>query len=151
MLSGTNAPMDVSELRKRILRALDDARKEASERRRLVDEAAKDYEAFLSKIAIPVLRQATQVLNATGESFSIHTPAGSARLVSGKSAETFLELCLDSTRNPGEVLGRVSVARGRQGLVVEERPVVPGKSIAALTEEDVSAFLVSEIPKLLVR
>jgi len=143
--------MDVSELRKRILRALDDARKAASERRRLVDEAAKDYETFLSKIAIPVLRQAAQVLNATSESFSVHTPAGSARLVSGKAAETFLELSLDTTRSHGEVLGRVSVARGRQGLVVEERPVVPGKPIADLTDEDVSAFLIAEIPKLLVR
>ena len=39
--------MDVSELRKRILRALEDARHDASERRTAVDHAAKAYEEFL--------------------------------------------------------------------------------------------------------
>ena len=143
--------MDVSELRKRILHALDDARKEASTRRLAVDEAGKAYEGFLLNIAVPLVRQAAQVLNATRESFAVHTPAGSVRLVSDKSAQTFLEFVLDTTGAEGTVIGRVSLARGRQGVVVEERPVVRGKSVEALTEEDVSAFLVAEIPKLIVR
>ena len=54
--------MDVSELRKRILRALDDARKDAVVRRREVDEAANAYETFLEQVAVPLMRQAAQVL-----------------------------------------------------------------------------------------
>jgi hypothetical protein len=142
--------MDVSELRKRILRALDDARKEAATRRHVVDAAAKAYDRFLADIAVPVVRQAVQALNATGESFAVHTPAGGVRLVSDKSAETFIDFKLDTTGD-GVVIGRVSLARGRHGSIVEERPIVPGKSVGALTDEDVTAFLVAEIPKLIVR
>jgi hypothetical protein len=142
--------MDVSDLRKRILRALDEARKEASTRRRATDEAAQAYETFLSRVAVPLVRQAAQVLNATGETYAVHTPAGSVRLVSEKSAQTFVELALDATGRQCAVVGRVSLARGR-GVIVDERPLAQGKSISDLTEEDVSGFLIEEIPKLVVR
>ena len=67
--------MDTSDLRKRILRALDDARKEATSRRSVVDEAARAYAAFLDVVAVPLMRQAATVLNAEGHKFSVHTPA----------------------------------------------------------------------------
>ena len=143
--------MDVSELRKRILRALDEARKDAVVRRQEVDEAAKAYESFLANIAVPLMRQAAQVLNATSDAFAVHTPAASVRLVSETSPQTFVEFSLDTTGAQSHVIGRVSLTRGRQGLVVEERPLAAGKSVEALTEEDVSTFLVTEIPKLVVR
>ena len=142
--------MEVSELRKRILHALDAARKDASSRRTVVDEAAKAYETFLSSLAVPLLRQAAQVLTAAGESFSVNSPADSARLISEKSPQTFVEFVLDTSGASGQVVGRVSITRGRQGVIVEERPIAP-KAIADLTEEDVSQFLVAEIPKLVVR
>ena len=141
--------MDVSELRRQILRALDDARKDAAGRRVVVDAAAKAYETFLADLAVPLVRQAAQVLNATGQAFSVHTPAGSVRLVSDASPFTFVELELGATKT--DVVGRVSVTRGRQGVVLEERPIAPGKTVAALTEQDVSEFLVTGIPKLVVR
>jgi hypothetical protein len=97
------------------------------------------------------MRQAASVLNANGDAFSVHTPARSVRLVSDTSSQTFVEFALDTTGPQSQVIGRVSLTRGRQALVVEERPVVSGKKISALTEEDVSAFLVSEIPKLVLR
>lgn len=144
--------MDVSELRKRILRAIDDARREASDRRVAVDEAAKAFERFLDEVAVPLLRQAATVLNAAGPAFIVHTPAGSVRLASEKSPETYLEIELDAARPYPEVLGRVSLSRGgRQGQVIEERPIATGKSVDRLTEEDLSAFLVAEVPKLVVR
>ena len=143
--------MDVSELRKRILRALDDARKEAVARRSEVDEAAKAYESFLTAIAVPLMRQAAAVLNANGgATFTVHTPARSVRLASESSNQTFVEFELDAKGPQSQVVGRVSVARGRDALV-EERPIVAGKPVAALTEEDVSSFLVKEIPKLVLR
>jgi hypothetical protein len=144
--------MDVSELRKRILRSIDEARREATERRSTVDGAKKAYDRFLADIAVPLLRQAAAVLNATNATFIVHTPAESARLSSETAQETYLEFELDAARPQPEVIGRVSVARGgRSGQIVEERPIVPGKSVDQLTEDDVSQFLVAEIPKLVVR
>lgn len=142
--------MDVSELRKRIVRALDDARKDASARRAAHDEAAKAYAEFLERTAVPLLRQAVSVLKPEGQLFTVHSPADSVRLVSDRSPETFLELALDTSGDRPQVVGRVSIARGRQGRV-EERPLARGKSIGELTEDDVTQFLVSELPKLIVR
>lgn len=143
--------MDVSELRKKIIRSLEDARQEAAARRQAVDEATRAYDAFLENIAAPVMRQAADVLKGEGHLFNIETPAHSARIVAAGSPDTFIELSLDSTAPVPAVIGRVSVARGRRGLVVTERPIASGKPVGALTEEDVSAFLVAEVPKLVVR
>ena len=143
--------MDVSDLRKRILRALDDARKDASARRTVVDEAARAFETFLNDIAVPLMRQAGSVLRAEGQLFSVQTPAGSVRLAADRTPETFIEIALDPATTPPQAVGRVSLARGRQGTVVDERPIAPGKTIAALTEDDVSQYLVSEVVRLVVR
>lgn len=143
--------MDVSELRKRILRALDEARQESATRRVAVDEAARAYSVFLENVAVPLMRQAATVLNAAGHSFVLHTPAGSVRLSAEKTPLTFIEFELDSSRRNPEVIGRVSLARGRQGVVLEEKAIAPHKDIDKLTEEDVSGFLVESIPKLVVR
>lgn len=143
--------MDVSELRKRILRALDDARKDAADRRTVVDEAAKAYQQFLETIAVPLLRQAAIVLNAEGHGFVVHTPASSVRLAAEKSPETYLEVALDSSGAQPDVVGRVSISRGRRGLILEERPIAANKPMSTLTEDDLSAFLVTEVPKLIVK
>jgi hypothetical protein len=143
--------MDVSDLRKRILRAIDDARKDASARRTVVDEAAKAFDTFLTGMAVPLMRQAVNVLRAEGQSFNIQTPAGSARIVADRTPDSFLEIALDPAADPPQAIGRVSVARGRQNSVVDERPIADGKAIAELTEEDVSAYLVAELVKLVVR
>jgi len=143
--------MDVSELRKRILHALDAARKDAVTRRTEVDEASRAYEQFLENIAAPLLKQAHAVLRAEQQQFTVHTPAGSIRLVSDNAPQTFVEFVLDVSPRVPQVLGRVSLTRGRQGVVVEERPLAPGKPVAELVEDDVAQFLVTEIPKLIVR
>lgn len=142
--------MDVSDLRKRILRALDDARKDQSSRRSVLDEAAQAYATFQETLAVPLLKQAAQVLRAEKHGFTVNTPPDGARLVSEASPNTFLEFALDTTSAP-QVIGRVSLAHGRQGRVVEERPLAAGRAVAALTEDDVATFLVTEIPKLILR
>ena len=143
--------MDVSELRKKILRALEDARQDAASRRQAIDEAARAYDLFLADIAGPVMRQAASVLKAEGHVFAVETPANSVRIVSAGSPDTFIELTLDTSGSAPAVMGRVSVTRGKRGLLVAERPIATGTPVASLTEEDLSAFLVSEIPKLVVR
>jgi hypothetical protein len=143
--------MDVSELRKRILYALDDARRQSVVRRSVVDAASSAYDGFLEKIAVPMFRQAASVLVAAGHPFAAHTPGGSVRLVSEHAPETFLELSLDVRPDDPVVVGRVSLTRGRHGHLLDERPIAPGKSVAALTEEDLSAFLTTEIPRLVMK
>ena len=143
--------MDTSELRKRILHALDAARKDAVARRSTVDEASRAFESFLAATAIPLLRQSQDVLKAEGQIFRVETPAGSARLVSDKSPDTFIEVVLDVKPATPQVLGRVSLTRGRQGVIVEERAIAAGKTVAELGDDDVAKFLVTEIPKLVLK
>jgi hypothetical protein len=143
--------MDVSELRRRILRALDDAKNDAALRRTEVDASQRAYDEFLERVAVPVLRQTQLVLKAEGHSFTVHAPAGGARIVSDNSAETFLEFVLDQSGERPLVIGRTSRQRGRGRVAVEERPVVIDKPIASVTDEDVAAFLVAELPRLVRR
>jgi hypothetical protein len=143
--------MDVADLRRRILRALDDARKDAATRRQLTDQVAADYGRFLSGIAVPLFRQASTVLRASAHDFTAHTPAGSVRLASDRASSDFVELELDVSRPQPQVIGRTSQNRGRQGVVVEERPIAPGKAVSELNEDDVSEFLIAEIRRLVAR
>lgn len=143
--------METSDLRKRILRALDEARKDSTVRRQTVDAATAAFEQFLTDTAAPLVRQAVTVLRAEGHAFTANTPAGSVRLASDASPQTFLEFELDVAAQQPQVIGRVSLARGRQGVVVEERPIAPGKAVTDLADDDVAKFLVTEIPKLIVK
>ena len=143
--------MDTSELRKRILHALDSARKDAVARRSAVDEANRAFESFLADTVVPLLRQAQDVLRAEGQLFRVEAPAGGARIVSEKTADTFIEIALDIKPAQPQVIGRVSLARGRQGGVVEERPIAAGKAVSDLGDDDVAKFLVTEIPKLVLK
>jgi hypothetical protein len=143
--------MDVSLLRQQILRALDEARKDASARRVTVDQAGKAFDAFLENIATPLMRQAAAVLRAEHQSFEVQTPGGSVRLAAEYAPQTFIELELDSSGAEPQVIGRVSLTRGRQGHVIEERPVAAGKAVADVTEDDVSRFLIAEVSKLVLK
>jgi hypothetical protein len=143
--------MDVSDLRKRIIHALDDARKEASDRRRTVDDARASFETFLERVAGPLFKQAATVLRGEGHDYTLHTPAGSVRLVSDRSADQFIEVELHVDEGKAVVLGRTSMQRGGRDAVIEERPLAAGKAISDLTENDVTVFLVKEIPRLVAR
>ena len=143
--------MDVSELRRRILRALDEAKHDAALRRTEVDAAQRAYEEFLERVVVPVLKQTQGVLKAESHAFTVHAPAGGARLVSDSSPQTFIEFGLDQSGDRPLVIGRISRQRGRGRVVVDERPVATDKPVASLTDEDVAAFLVTEIPRLVRR
>jgi hypothetical protein len=142
--------MDTSEMRKRILRALDEARREIALRRRDMDEATEAYRRWLDETAVPLVRQVAGVLKAEGHAFTVHSPAGVVRLVSDGTPQTFLEIELDTRGMRPQVIGRVSLSRGRQGVVVEEAPL-SAKPVPELSEEDVSEFLTRAIPRLVLR
>jgi len=143
--------MDVSDLRKGILRALDEARRDASTRRAAVDEAREAFTEFLQATAVPLLRQTVTVLRAEGERYSVQTPADSVRLASDAAPETFLELVLDTSGDAPQVTGRLSVTRGRHGQVLEEVPIAGGKPVADLDEGDLAGYVLAAIPKLVLK
>jgi hypothetical protein len=143
--------MDVSDLRQRILRALDAARTDAATRRSETDAARAAFDQFLENVAVPLLKQAQAILKAENHMFTVHAPAGGAKLVSDAHAETYLEFTLDTAGKKPQVVGRLSSARGARRVAVEEKPVAPGKAVQDLGDDDVAAFLVGEIPRLVSR
>lgn len=123
---------------------MEQARSNAAARRERSDAAARDYEQFLATIAIPVVQQFANVLSAEGHHFHLATPAGSVRLTSASSSEDYVEILLDTSQDPPEVIGRTSHGRGRR-MVASERPVRDQTAVSELNEEDVLTFLLTEI------
>ena len=136
--------IETSEVRRRLRSAIDQARSNAAARRERSDAAARDYEQFLATIAVPVVQQFANVLSAEGHHFHLATPAGSVRLTSASSSEDYVEILLDTSQDPPEVIGRTSHGRGRR-LVASERPVRDQTAVSELNEEDVLAFMLTEI------
>lgn len=142
--------LETSEVRRRLRSAIEQARSNAAARRERTDAAARDYEQFLATIAVPVVQQFANVLSAEGHHFNIATPSGSVRLTSASSSEDYVEILLDTSQDPPEVIGRTSHGRGRR-LVATERPVRDQTAVSELNDEDVLAFLLAEIVPLLTR
>lgn len=136
--------IETSEVRRRLRSAIEQARSNAAARRERSDAAARDYEQFLATIAVPVVQQFANVLSAEGHHFHLATPAGSVRLTSASSSEDYVEILLDTSQDPPEVIGRTSHGRGRR-LVASERPVRDQTAVSELNEEDVLAFMLTEI------
>jgi hypothetical protein len=141
--------VETSEVRQRVLQAMDRAKRAAAERRALSDEAAREFEVFLDRLAVPLFRQVANVLKAASYNFTVFTPGGSVRLMSDKAAEDFIELTLDSTGSRPIVLGRTSRARGRR-IVASERPVGDGQ-VGDITEDRLLTFLLEELEPFVER
>ena len=135
--------MEISDIRKRVLDTIDHSRRSAAERRTRADEAGREYELFLDRIAVPLFRQVANVLRAEGYAFNVFTPGGSVRLMSDRTAEDYIELSLDTTGDAPRVMGRTSRGRGRR-VMESERPVA-ARTPGQLTEDDVLAFLLREL------
>jgi hypothetical protein len=143
-------PIEPSELRRRLRTAIDQARSNAAARRARSDAAQHDYEKFLEGIAVPVVQQFANVLSAEGHQFNVSTPSGSVRLSAASRTEDYIEIMLDTMEDPPEVVGRTSRGRGRR-MISSERPVRERTAVAELNEEDVLAFLLTEIVPFVAR
>lgn len=142
--------IEVSEVRKRLRQAIDQAKQASAQRRARSDAAARAYEEFLAQVATPVFRMVASALNAEGHRFNVFTPAGGLRLMSERSNEDFIELFLDTEADPPGVAARVNRGRGRR-LVTAERALRDGTSVEQLTDEDVLELLLAEIPLFVER
>ena len=142
--------MEISDIKRRVVETIERSKRHAAERRARNDAAAREYQAFLSGIAIPVFRQVSNVLRVQGYPFTVFTPGGTAgnvRLMSDRSAEDFIELALDTSGDTPVVSAHTG--RGRGGRVTEvEEPIGPP---ATLTENDVLSFLLKALEPLVER
>jgi hypothetical protein len=142
--------MEINEVRRRLRLAIEQARREAAERRARSDAAERDYEQFLAERAAPVFHDVANALTGEGHPFKVFTPARSVKLASSHASDDFIELDLDTSQDPPHVIGRSSRGRGRRN-VTSERPVKTRTPVADLSEEDVLAFVLSEIGPLVER
>ena len=139
--------MEISDIKRRVVETIERARRRAAERRTRHDEAAREYETFLDRTAIPVFKQVSNVLRAEGFVFTVFTPGGSVRLMSDRSTEDYIELTLDTSGDEPVVSGHTGRSRGRR-VVESEQPIGPP---AALTENDVLSFVLKALEPLVER
>ena len=139
--------MEISDIKRRVVETIERARRRAVERRTRHDEAAREYEAFLDRTAIPVFKQVSNVLRAEGVVFTVFTPGGSVRLMSDRSTEEYIELSLDTSGDEPLVSGHASRSRGRR-VIESEQAIGPP---ATLTENDVLSFVLKALEPLVER
>jgi len=139
--------MEISDIKRRVVETIERARRQAGERRTRSDAAAREYEVFLDRIAIPVFKQVANVLRVEGYMFTVFTPGGSVRLMSDRAMEDYVELELDTTGDEPAVSGHASRSRGRR-VIESEGPLGPP---ATLTEEDVLSFVLKSLEPLVER
>ena len=139
--------MEISLVRQRLTATIDRAKKQAAERRGRSDQAARDFEVFLQKIAVPLFRQVANALKADNYAFTVFTPSDSVRLMSDRASEDYIEISLDTSDDPPRVMGQVSRTRGRRVIDAERAIGAPD----SLTEEDVLEFLLKELEAFVER
>ena len=139
--------MEIANIKRQVVETINRAKRRAAERRTRVDEAAKAFEVFLSRSAVPVFRQVANVLRTEGYPFNVFTPGGSVRLMSERASDDYIELALDTTGDEPMVMGHTKRGRGRR-VIESERPV---GDPATLGEEDVLAFVVKELEPFVER
>jgi hypothetical protein len=139
--------LEISDIKRRVVETIERARRRAAERRTRHDEAAREYDTFLDRTAIPVFKQVSNVLRAEAFAFTVFTPGGSVRLMSDRSTEDYIELTLDTSGDEPLVSGHTGRSRGRR-VVESEQPLGPP---AALTENDVLSFVLKALEPLVER
>jgi hypothetical protein len=140
---------DVALLRRDILRAIENARRDAADQRTKRDAARRAYETFLADQAIPVFRAFAAALKAEGMMFEVMTPQGGVRLVAARNREDAIEVEFDVDAEPPQVVLRTTRGRGSRTLRTEQ-PLKPGAQVTQLTEDDVVQALMAAIVPWLV-
>ena len=96
---------------------------EPERRREHVAAAETEGHAVLDGLVSPLCKGVAAVLAAEGHRFEVSTPVGAVRLSRGATREEFVEIVLDTSRNPPALVGRATWVRGRRvRQVAEQRP-----------------------------
>lgn len=142
--------MEVSLVRRRLSAAIEAARSREQRRRQRAADAERAWAPFLEHVATPLVRQVAGALKAEGYAFTVFTPAHGLRLASDRGRDDFIEIGLDTSADPPEVVARISRTRGSR-ILEEERAVKPGTPPGELSEEDLLACLTSALEPWLER
>lgn len=136
--------MEVSIVRQRVSEAIERAKGTAGDRRARTDQAGREYQTFLDRVAVPLFKQIANVLRVENYAFDVFTPAGSVRLMSERGGDDFIEIALDTKGSHPYVIGRSSRSHGGNVTQVE-RALNATDAIGELTEDDLLAFLLKEL------
>jgi hypothetical protein len=142
--------LEVSQVSRRLKIAMEQARARSQGRRQRTANAEKTFAVFLETIATPVTRQVANALKVEGLAFTVGAPEGGLRLSADRWRDDFIEFALDSSGEPPEVVGRVSVTRGSRTRD-EVEPIKAGAAPEELTDEDVLNFLLRALEPWLER
>jgi hypothetical protein len=142
--------MEVSEVRRRLRAAIDQARRDVSARRERTDLASRAYDLFLEAHAVPVFQTLAAALTAEGLRYKVATPAGSVRLSADASSD-FIEVGLDTSQDPPAVLVRTSRGRGRRQIETERSIAAGPAAIETLTADLLLNAVLEEMGPLLDR
>ena len=140
---------DVAVVRKRVRTAIEQARRDQTERRGRVAEAQQNYNSFLDASAIPAFRMVANVMKSEGLHFEVMTPAGGVRLQSERNREDAIEMELDTTADPPQPLVTITRVRGSR-VVQSDRSIKGSNPLVQLTEHDVIEMLLEELRPWLV-
>jgi hypothetical protein len=142
--------MEVSDVRRQLRAAIDEARRRSAEHRASAEEASRAWSELLERTAVPLFHTLASALAAEGHRFKVLTPGDSVRLSLERSAEEFIELALDTAREKPAVMIRSTRGRGRR-IVSNERVAREGAAIAQLTQEEVVALVLEELVPFIER
>jgi hypothetical protein len=140
--------MEVSDVRRRLRGAIEQAKRRAAERRSRVELSSREYEQFLSAVAVPAVHTLAQALIGEGHRFKVLTPGQAVRLAAEFSPDDYLEIALETEGDAPAVFVHTSRGRGRRS-VESDRPL--NGRIGELTQEDVISVLLEELIALIER
>ena len=136
--------MEISHVRHQLRNAIDRARERAQQRRQRTVDAERSYESFLQDVATPIAKQVANALKAEGYAFTVFTPGGGLRLAADRGRDDYVELALDTSGDPPQVMARISRTRGSR-TIDDERPVKRDASPEQITEADMLEFWVNAL------
>jgi hypothetical protein len=142
--------MEVSDVRRRLRSAMDDARRRAEQRRVRRDHAARAWERALPDVAVPAFHLLASALTGEGYRFKVVTPGDAVRLTPDRGGHEFIELALVTDRDDPALILTTARGRGRR-MVTSERVFREGAAIGTVVEEDVIAALLDELVPFLER
>ena len=142
--------MEVGEIRKRVRRTIAEARRAAAERREQVAAAEQDAARVLADVVAPLFTVLAAALKSEGYRFRVLTPAGTVRLAAESSSDDFIEVALDTQRDPPALVVRVSRTWGRR-VLVDETTLREAADIGSLTAEDLLEFSLARLAAFLGR
>ena len=110
---GYDPLMEVSDVRRRLRGAIDEARRRTAERRAWSEQARRAYETLLAEVAVPTFHMLQTALSGEGHRFKVATPGEAVRLSLERSPDEMIELSLDTERDvPAVVLRPRAAAAG---------------------------------------